>query len=50
MHVLDTICPDKKDEAVLLEHSKYYDDLSFKHIMQQNGKKYTIIKFKMSDY
>ena len=30
MHLLDVISPDEEDEAILLEHSKYFDDLSFK--------------------
>ena len=39
MHLLDVISPDEEDEAILLEHSKYFDDLSFKNTLcKQNGK------------
>ena len=39
MHLLYTISPDEKDEAILLEHSKYFDDLSFiKTLCKQNAK------------
>ena len=39
MHLLYTISPDEKVEAILLEHSKYFDDLSFiKTLCKQNGK------------
>ena len=39
MHLLDVISPDEEDEAILLEHSKYFDDLSFKNTLcNQNGK------------
>ena len=38
MHLLDAISPGVEDEAVLHEHSKYFNDLSFKNILcQQNG-------------
>ena len=33
MYLLDAISPDEEDEAILLEHSKYYDDLSFKNTL-----------------
>ena len=33
MHLLDAINPNEEDEAILLEHSKYFDDLSFKNIL-----------------
>ena len=39
MHLLDVISPDEEDEAILFEHSKYFDDLSFKNTLcKQNGK------------
>ena len=39
MHLLDAINPNEEDEAILLEHSKYFDDLSVKNILfNQNGK------------
>ena len=39
MHLLDVISPVEEDEAILLEHSKYFDDVSFKHTLcKQNGK------------
>ena len=39
MHLLDVISPDEEDDAILLEHSKYFDDLSFKNTLcKQNGK------------
>ena len=39
MHLLDVISPDEEDKAILLEHSKYFDDLSFKNTLcKQNGK------------
>ena len=39
MHLLDAISPDEEDEVILLEHSKYLDDLSFKNTLcKQNGK------------
>ena len=30
MHLLDAICPNVENEAVLIEHSKYFDDLEFR--------------------
>ena len=39
MHLLEAINPNEEDEAILLEHSKYFDDLSFKNVLcKQNGK------------
>ena len=39
MHLLDAISPDEEDEAILVEHSKYFDYLSIKNTLCiQNGK------------
>ena len=39
MHLFDAISRDEGDEVILLEHSKYFDDLSFKNILcKHNGK------------
>ena len=44
MHLLDAINPNEEDEAILLKHSKYFDDLSFKNILcNQSSKIYIFI-------
>ena len=42
-HLLDAISPDEENEAVLIEHSKYFDDLGFKNVLRsQNSKMCTL--------
>ena len=33
-HLLDAISPDEENEAVLIEHSQYFDDLGFKNVLR----------------
>ena len=42
-HLLDTISPDVEIEAVLIEHSKYFDDLEFRTIFQNQNSKLSIL-------
>ena len=42
-HLLDTISPDVENEAVLIEHSKYFDDLEFRTILQNQNSKLSIL-------
>ena len=42
-HLLDTISPGVKNEAVLIEHSKYFDDLEFRTILQYQNSKLSIL-------
>ena len=46
MHLLDAINPNEEDEAILLENSKYFDDLSFKNILCKQNDKISILSLK----
>ena len=43
MHLLDAISPDEEDEALLLEHSKYFDDFSSKNTLCKQNSKISIL-------
>ena len=49
-HLLDAISPDEENEAVLIEHSKYFDDFEFKNVLRSQNSKNAYIKFKLSEY
>ena len=42
-HLLDAISPDVENEAVLIEHSKYFDDLEFRTILRNQNSKLCIL-------
>ena len=42
-HLLDAISPDEENEAVLIEHSKYFDDLGFKNVLRSQNSKMCIL-------
>ena len=42
-HLLNSISSDEENEAVLIEHSKYFDDLGFKNILQNKISKLSIL-------
>ena len=42
-HLLDAISPDEENEAVLIEHSKYFDDLGFKNGLRSQNSKMCIL-------
>ena len=42
-YLLDAINPDEENETILIEHSKYFDDLGFKNVLRnQNSKMCTL--------
>ena len=43
IHLLDAISPDEENEAVLIEHSKYFDDLGFKNVLRSQNSKMCIL-------
>ena len=42
-HLLDAISPDVENEAVLIEHSKYFDDLEFRTILRKQNSNLCIV-------
>ena len=42
-HLLDTISPDGENEAVLIEHSKYFDDLEFRTLLRKQNSNLCIL-------
>ena len=42
-HLLNSISSVEENEAVLIEHSKYFDDLGFKNILQNKISKLSIL-------
>ena len=42
-HLLDAISPDVENEAVLIEHSIYFDDLEFRTILRKQNSNLCIL-------
>ena len=42
-HLLDAISPDEENKTVLIEHSKYFDDLGFKNVLRNQNSKMCIL-------
>ena len=42
-HLLDAVSPDVENEAVLIEHSKYFDDLEFRTSLRKQNNKLCIL-------
>ena len=42
-HLLDHISPEIDNETTLIEHSKYYNDVEFKNVLQNTNSKISIL-------
>ena len=42
-YLLDAISPDEENETVLIEHSKYFDDLGFKIVLRNQNSKMCLL-------
>ena len=42
-HLLDAISPDEENATVLIEHSKYFNDLGFKNVLRNQNSKMCLL-------
>ena len=42
-HLLDHISPEIENETTLIEHSKYYNDVEFKNVLQNTNSKISML-------
>ena len=42
-HLLDRISPEMENEASLIEHSKYYNDVDFRNVLHNANSKISIL-------
>ena len=42
-HLLDSISPEMENEASLIEHSKYYNDIEFRNVLHNTNSKISIL-------
>ena len=42
-HLLDRISPEMENEASLIEHSKYYNDVEFRNVLHNTNSKISIL-------
>ena len=43
LHLLDAISPQEENEANIIEHSKYYDDIDFNNALQSYNSKISML-------
>ena len=48
VHLLDAISPQEENEANIIEHSKYYDDIDFNNALQSYNSKISMLSLNSS--